>query len=182
MTDLIKIHPDILMALKKVNDEQFKTTTIRDLLMQLFPRYTNQNTTRLFASRHLLDLTTKGVLTCTGIRHSKRFKKYDDFNLIKFKTKKLRKNQHVKQVVKNQTDELNAISEGCIKNLKTQKAIMEAELSIKLAETEQYQAMIEQFPETAFLALKLHSEAKENAAAIVGQIRAISNVLSYGQI
>ncbi|PSV84933.1 hypothetical protein [Photobacterium iliopiscarium] len=179
MTDLIKIHPDILMALKKMNDEPFKTTTIRDLLMQLFPYYKNPNTTRLFASRHLTELEDKGVLTSTGIRHGKRFKKCDDYHLIKFETKQPRKNQHVKPVVKNQIDKLDAISESCIKNLKTQKATMEAELSIKLAETEQYQAMIEQFPETAFLALKLHSEAKENAATIVGKIRAISNVLSH---
>ncbi|KJG14538.1 hypothetical protein UB38_02800 [Photobacterium iliopiscarium] len=75
MTDLIKIHPDILMALKKMNDEPFKTTTIRDLLMQLFPYYKNPNTTRLFASRHLTELEDKGVLTSTGIRHGKRFKK-----------------------------------------------------------------------------------------------------------
>ena len=176
MTDLVKIHSDILMALNEVTDEPFKTTTIRNLLTHLFPHYKNPNTTRLFASRHLAELEDKGVLTSTGVRHGKKYKKCDDYHLIKFKTKKPRKNQHV---VNYQTNNIGTMSDGCIKSLKTQKATMEAELSIKLAETEQYQAMIEQFPETASLALKLHSEAKENAAAIVGQIRAISNVLSY---
>lgn len=173
MTDLVKIHPDILLALNKLNDDSFKTSTIRDFLMQLSPRYKNLDTVRLFASRHLSDLTEKGVLVCTGVRHSKRFTKCDGFHLIRFKPKGGRKTivEHKKETV--------LISDFCIRELRAQKATMEAELSIKLAETEQYQLMIEQFPETASLALKLHSEAKEKAASIMGKIRAITNILSH---
>ncbi|MGF1831102.1 hypothetical protein L4D04_18340 [Photobacterium angustum] len=179
MTDLVKIHPDILMALNKVNIEQFKVTTIRDLIMQVSPNYTNKDTARLFVSRNLMDLVEKGVLTSTGLRHRKRFKKCDDFNLIKFKTKKPYKNQNEQKKSKIQSKKYVLISDSCIKLLKTQKAKMEAELSIKMAETEQYQVMIEEFPETTNVALALHSEAKTNAAEIIGKIRAITNLLSH---
>ena len=182
MTKLVKIHPDILIALNEINDEYFKTTTIRKYLMKLSKNYNNLNTVRMFAYRHLTDLVELGVLSCCDKKRNKNYKKTDKFHSVKFNIQLSSKKQDKKKITLLKYDGKKNISEICVNDLIKQKNTMESELSIKLAEMEQYKVMMEQFPETASLALKLYSEIKENIALITGKIRAINNVLSYQKI
>ena len=88
-------------------------------------------------------------------------------NVINFKVKLPHKYKNVEQSIDHTPDSIGVISGSCIKALQLQKSTMEAKLLIKLAEIEQYQAIIEQFPEATSLAVRLQSEAKDNAASIV---------------
>jgi hypothetical protein len=179
MTHLVKIHPDILIVLNDIKDETFKMTTIRQHLMKLSPHYKNLDTVRIFVSRHLTDLVNRDILSCCNKKRNKNYKKNAIFHTIKFYVELSSQKKDKERMIRLKHDDKKVMSENCVNDLIKQKEIMEIELSTKLAEIEQYQVMMEQFPETASFALNFHAEAKENAALISGKIRAITNILSY---
>lgn len=62
-------------------------------------------------------------------------------------------------------------------DLRKEKTVHEAKLAVILSEIEEYQSLMERFPSRRNCFIELHQHAKNQSAALLGRVTALSKVL-----
>ncbi|WP_114765369.1 hypothetical protein [Vibrio rhodolitus] len=163
-----------LLIEKEMDD--FLVIEMRDALMQLTQSAMDLDEARKYVYRQILSFERKGWLASSGVDRAKRYKKTElfkqtDFSAREAKTMLPPKNQSITDVPNTEGTK----SELLI--LLSEKNQHEGELAIVLGEVEEYQSLINRFPQKRDLFLPLFAEAKECSARLLGKINAISKAL-----
>ena len=64
-------------------------------------------------------------------------------------------------------------------DLKKEKTIHEARLAVILSEIEEYQSLMERFPSKKKCFMDLYQQAKNQSAALLGRVTALTKVLGH---
>ena len=177
MSETITTHPDILTVLTNMKAENFRVTDVRDLLMAIPGKYKNRDSVRVLVRRNLCALESKGLLESSGVGVNKIFTRTSLFY-----TSKLIGRATGKRALENIIT-IHPDREGTtgLNQLAEQQTELEAELSIALAETEEYQSMMKRYPALGEISEKLHTDSKRRSATLLGRFNAVSNVINLFQ-
>jgi hypothetical protein len=115
---------------------------------------------------------TNGWLRSEGSSRQKRYFKTDLFNSLSFEPRKKRPRKTT-SVISSPNQSTHDYSELAIERNK-----IKGELAVTLGEIEKYKTLKEQYPEQSQLIARLHAAANEQAALFMGNIDAITKVLS----
>ncbi|HHC6614293.1 TPA: hypothetical protein ACN311_003539 [Vibrio parahaemolyticus] len=142
---------------------------------RLFPESPKDiNELRKIVYRQILKCIESGWLRSEGSGRKKRYFKTDEFNSLSFEPRKPTsriKKTSSKVSVTNQIT--NDYSELIVERNK-----LKGELEVTLGEIDKYKALKEQYPEQSQLLDGLQFVANEKAALFMGNINAITNMLS----
>jgi len=164
------MNPDIYTVLVQSQIDNFRITDIRDILLSQSMKFKNKSTVRQFVERHIKKLLIERLLICNGEGRKKTYSKTPLFfeadiqpaerrNISIFETKENRKSQ---------------ISDNTRSGLKEKRARVEAELTILLAEIDEYESLMSEFPDAHHIAKKLYIKATNHSTALTGKITAIT--------
>lgn len=170
------LHQDLFPIIMMPSLDNFNVPQVRDLLQAKTMTHKNPASVRLFVSRHLLKMEQDGLLIAHGEGRYKSYSKSDLFFNSKIKATEKKQTKSKKATPK--AEETKA---GFINELKQLKSKLEAELAIKLAETEEYQSLMARFPDVHKQVRKLHKESMLQSATLTGQVTAVSKVLETTQ-
>ena len=158
-----------LLIEKEMDD--FLVIELRDALMQLTQDAMDLDEARKYVYRQILSFERKGWLVSSGTDRTKRYKKTELFEQIDFSAREVKMKLST-QISPNTKADMSELSV-----LLSEKNQHEGELAIVLGEVEEYQSLINRFPQNRDLFLPLFAEAKECSARLLGKINAISKAL-----
>ncbi|MDC0610547.1 hypothetical protein OAP63_07415 [Vibrio sp.] len=173
MSHPFNIHPDIIDVLTLLNLNEFKISQIRDLLLTTKMQNKSKDTVRLFVSRHLNDMERQGLLLSSGVRRKKVFRITKLYEQLGKAT-----NIAVDNKIRVEPIE-RTIPEGksYLSELVKIKSRLNAELTILIAEMDEYRSIMTQFPQTQTKVQKLHEESTQQSATLTGKITAITKTI-----
>ncbi|MGX9417462.1 hypothetical protein ACXJY6_00065 [Vibrio sp. RC27] len=154
----------------------FQIPQIRDLLMSRSMQGKSNSTVRLFVSRHLNALEAQGLLTSKGKGRKKIFSK-----TALFLDSDLQPNQKPQKYIPKKEDAKTTNRNACMHELVQAKLTLEAELTILLAETEEYQSIMLQYPEAKKHAKKLHEQSTQHSAVLTGKVTAMTKIIELAK-
>jgi len=153
--------------------DNFLVIELRDALMAVSEETIDPDEARKYVYRQVHSFERKGWLTARGIYRSKRYKKTDLFHQTKFVPRQFDLNS----MSKIPSITADRKPEEDIAVLLKEKKHHEGKLAVALGEVEEYQSLINRFPNSRELLLPLFSDAKECSARLVGKINAMSKAL-----
>uniref|UniRef100_UPI003CF34E2D hypothetical protein n=1 Tax=Enterobacter cloacae complex sp. 280C5 TaxID=3395861 RepID=UPI003CF34E2D len=110
-----------------------------------------------------------------GVRRSCN-KKTESFYSTTFIPRKLPSNSRLAAVPENV--KLHVLDVDLfLMDLTKEKTVHEAKLAVILSEIEEYQSLMERFPSRRSCFIELHQHAKNQSAALLGRVTALSKVL-----
>ncbi|EGQ8259346.1 hypothetical protein DLH98_03410 [Vibrio parahaemolyticus] len=174
MSQGFTIHPYIIDSLKKHNKNEFGISDIRDLLFTSTMQEKSKDYVRLFVSKELNKMVKQGILTTSGNNRNKRFHKTDLFELLDTSKEDILKNNEVS--TKSETKFSTYLHE-----LSKLRSKINAELTMLVAEMDEYQSIMAQFPQTKEKVSRLYEESTQYSATLTGQITAITKTIELLQ-
>ncbi|STY52881.1 Uncharacterised protein [Vibrio anguillarum] len=151
--------------------DNFLVVELRDALMSITKNVTDPDEARKYVYRQILSFERKGWLFSTGKDRAKRYQKTELFHQIDFSPRE----SEVKSPP--ETELITEVPMSGLAVLLKEKNQHEGELAIVLGEVEEYQSLINRFPQNRDLFLPLFTDAKECSARLLGKINAISKAL-----
>lgn len=179
MKSAVKLHPYIYNLLIEKDFKEFSATHLRDALLKITDEYSQVSEARKFIYRQLLRLEALGFI-CKIEKSdggSKKFyKKTELFYSTSFTSGKIPKNSRL-QTVPVTVDSAASDLDIFLNDIKKEKVIHEAKLAVVLSEIEEYQSLMERFPTRKVYLNGLYQQAKNQSAALLGRVTALSKVL-----
>lgn len=179
MKSAVKLHPYIYNLLIEKGFEEFSATQLKDALLKITDEYSQVGEARKFIYRQLLRLEALGFI-CKIEKidgHSKKFyKKTKLFYSTTFTSGKIPKNSRL-QAVPATVDTAASDVDIFLNDIKKEKVIHEAKLAVVLSEIEEYQSLMARFPKKKSYLTGLYQQAKNQSAALLGKVTALSKVL-----
>ncbi len=166
--DLI-IHPYIFDSLTKNNKPTFRISDIRDLLLTSTMQDKSIDYVRMFVSKQLNTLVKQGLLIKSGNNRNTQFHKTPLFEQVN--------TLNVEPEI-NDTKAVGLTSPApYIAELDKVRGKLNAELTMLIAEMDEYRSIMTQYPQTQEKVKKLHQESTQLSATLTGQITAISKTI-----
>ncbi|MFO3907123.1 hypothetical protein [Enterobacter sp. 186315] len=179
MKSAIRLHPYIYNLLIEKDFKEFSATHLRDALLQITDEYSQVSEARKFIYRQLLRLEALGFICKIDIgdgRSKKFYKKTELFYSTTFTSGKIPKNTRL-QSVPTAVDAAPSDVEIFLNDIRKEKVIHEAKLAVVLSEIEEYQSLMERFPNKKSYLTGLYQQAKNQSAILLGRVTALSKVL-----
>ncbi len=179
MKSAVKLHPYIYNLLIAKDFKEFNATHLRDALLKITDEYIHVTEARKFIYRQLLRLEALGFICKidkSDERSKKLYKKTQLFYSTTFISGKMPKNSRL-QTVPAKVDTEASDVDVFLNGLKKEKLIHEAKLAVVLSEIEEYQSLMERFPTKRTYLTDLYQQAKNQSAALLGRVTALSKVL-----
>ncbi len=179
MKSAVKLHPYIYNLLIEKDFKEFSATNLRDALLKITDEYIHMTEARKFIYRQLLRLEALGFICKidkSDGRSKKLYKKTQLFYSTTFTSGKMPKNSRL-QTVPAKVDTEASDVDIFLNDLKKEKLIHEAKLAVVLSEIEEYQSLMERFPTKRTYLTDLYQQAKNQSAALLGRVTALSKVL-----
>lgn len=173
MNSKIKINQDIFDALNRCYSNRFNIIEIRDMIQKESDQYENSSVARLFVARSLDRLLSLGVLKASGEGRNRTFSKSDNFDSTQFKIipkrKKLKKREQLLKTT--EWDEAKA-------QLEAERQDITAELTVVLAEIDEYQILMKRFNSLQSFIQPSYQEATNRSAKLMAQLNVWTNTIS----
>ncbi|MCC4222432.1 hypothetical protein LL295_02770 [Vibrio campbellii] len=164
MTKKVRVNRDIYEIISLPSMSEFRVTQIRNLITEKSGHYSNKDTARLYVARQLENLEKQGVLKSQGLRHNKTYKKTCMFAEANFILKD-------KRVSTKRSNNGGPIDSASVKSmLIDEKKDIESNLTIALAEIDEYKLLMSRSKSLHNLLLPSHTDAVNNAAALVAKL------------
>ncbi|ASI92622.1 hypothetical protein [Vibrio mediterranei] len=164
MTKKVRVNRDIYAIISLPSMSEFRVTQIRNLITENSLHYSNKDTARLYVARQLESLKKQGVLESQGVRHNKTYKKTGMFAEANFILKD-------KRVLTKQSNNEGPIDSASVKPmLIDEKKDIESNLTIALAEIDEYKLLMSRSKSLHNLLLPSHADAVNKAAALVAKL------------
>ncbi|ABU74108.1 hypothetical protein [Vibrio campbellii] len=164
MTKKVQVNRDIYEIISLPSVSEFRVTQIRNLITKKSGHYSNKNTARLYVARQLESLEKQGVLKSQGLRHNKTYRKTDMFADANFILKD-------KRVSKKRPDNSGPLNSASVKSmLMDEKKDIESNLTIALAEINEYKLLMSRSKSLHNLLLSSHLDAVNKAAVLVAKL------------
>jgi len=179
MKSAVRLHPYIYNLLIEKDFKEFSATRLRDVLLKITDEYSQVSEARKFIYRQLLRLETLGLICKVDKsdgRSKRLYKKTELFYSTTFTSGKIPKNSRLQAVPAKVDSEASDI-DIFLNDLKKEKLIHEAKLAVVLSEIEEYQSLMERFPTKRTYLTDLYQQAKNQSAALLGRVTALSKVL-----
>lgn len=173
MNSKVKINQDIFNALNRCNSDRFNIIEIRNMIQKESDQYENSSVARLFVARSLERLLSLGVLQATGKGRNRTFSKTDNFDSTKFKVAPKRNKLITREQILNTTewDEAKA-------QLEAERHDITAELTVVLAEIDEYQGLMKRFNSLQSFIQPSYQEATNKSAKLMAQLNVWTNTIS----
>ncbi|QGU15905.1 hypothetical protein GNG27_14975 [Leclercia sp. 119287] len=179
MTSAVKLHPYIYNLLIEKDFNEFSANHLRDALLKITDEYSEVSEARKFIYRQLHRLEALGFvckIEKSDGRSKKFYKTTELFYSTAFTTGKIPKNSRLRTVQAKVDSEVSDL-DIFLNDLKKEKLIHEAKLAVVLSEIEEYQSLMERFPTKKSYLTALYQQAKNQSAALLGRVTALSKVL-----
>lgn len=163
-----------LLIKKGLNE--FTIVQARDELVKETDRFKDMNEARKYVYRQVSSLVTKGYLEVKGSGRHKRYSKTELCDHITFVEKSEIKIRPKRKAAK--TTKIETFNRREFLSLEKERNQYQGELSISLAEVEEYKVLIERFPDKKELLHPMISSAKERSATMLGKVNALTAVLA----
>ncbi len=180
MKSAVKLHPFIYNLLIEKSFDEFSAIHLRDALLKITDEYVDVTEARRFIRRQLIRLEALGFIyqieTSSG-RSKNLYKKTENFYSTTFIPRKLPGNSRltaVSEKVKLSVLDVDLFLVG----LRKEKTVHQAKLAVILSEIEEYQSLMERFPSRKSCFTELHQHAKNQSAALLGRVTALSKVIA----
>lgn len=179
MKSAVRLHPYIYNLLIEKDFKEFSATYLRDELLKITDEYSQVSEARKFIYRQLLRLEALGLICKidkSDGRSKRLYKKTELFYFTTFTSGKIPKNSRLQTVPAKADSEASDV-DIFLNGLKKEKLIHEAKLAVVLSEIEEYQSLMERFPTKRTYLTDLYQQAKNQSAALLGRVTALSKVL-----
>ncbi|MBE4054629.1 hypothetical protein [Vibrio rotiferianus] len=173
MSSKVKINQDIFNALKRCDSHQFNIIEIRNMIQKESEQYENSSVARLFVARSLNRLVSLGVLQTDGEGRKRTFTKSENFDSTHFKIVSKRKKLSTKQQVPKGTEWDDAKTQ-----LEAERQSITAELTVVLAEIDEYQGLMKRFKSLQSFIQPSYQEATKKSAKLMAQLNVWTNTIS----
>lgn len=174
MNNQHRINGDIYQILSLPSLNYFSVIEIRNSIQSNTNKYGNKNNARLFVARQLQSLLEAGLIISKGTGRKKVFAKTDLFYKTDFKL--IDKRTYGETFIANKQQDDNGRSLISTELEKERKDI-EAELTVTLAEIEEYKGLMRRSDELSSLIRPLYSETTQKAATLMAKLNVRSGVL-----
>ncbi|MFB5033205.1 hypothetical protein ACE3MC_16485 [Enterobacter hormaechei subsp. steigerwaltii] len=179
MKSAVKLHPYIYNLLIERDFDEFGAIHLRDALLKITDSYADVTEARKFIRRQLIRLEALGFIfkieNSSG-RPKILYKKTESFYSTTFIPRKLPSNSRLAAVPENV--KLHVLDVDLfLMDLTKEKTVHEAKLAVILSEIEEYQSLMERFPSRRSCFIELHQHAKNQSAALLGRVTALSKVI-----
>ncbi len=181
MKSVVRLHPYVYNLLIEKDFKEFSATHLRDALLKITDEYSQVSEARKFIYRQLLRLEALGLICKidkSDGRSKRLYKKTELFYSTTFTSGKIPKNSRL-QTVPAKVDTEASDVDIFLNGLKKEKLIHEAKLAVVLSEIEEYQSLMERFPTKRTYLTDLYQQAKNQSAALLGRVTALSKVLGH---
>lgn len=173
MSSKIKVNQDIFDALNRCDSNKFSIIDIRNMIQKESNQYENNSVARLFVARSLERLLSLGVLQASGEGRNRTFTKSDNFDSIHFKIVPKRKTLKVRKQLLKTTEWDDAKAQ-----LESERQGITAELTVVLAEIEEYQALMKRFNSLQSFIQPSYQEATKKSAKLMARLNVWTNTIS----
>lgn len=180
MKSAVKLHPFIYNLLIEKDFDEFGATHLRNALLKITDSYADVAEARKFIRRQLLRLEALGFIyqiENSNGRPKNLYKKTESFYSTNFTQRKLPRNSRL--AAAPEKEKLSALDVDLfVVDLRKEKTVHEAKLAVILSEIEEYQSLMERFPNRKSCFIELYQHAKNQSAALLGRVTALSKVLA----
>ncbi len=179
MKKIKKLSYPIYSILINQNLDRFTVTQARDALQKSVNCFDNENDARKYVYRQINQLVSSGYLKTVGNGRAKLYMKTEAFNLSSFSVKVVKKFQC--RAMKLEKEAQNSQAKIYIETLKHECIQYRRELSIILAEMQEYNRLMNRFPDKKELLISIYTQANERSEVVTGKINALTNALNIEQ-
>ncbi|MFA0566015.1 hypothetical protein AB4559_20120 [Vibrio sp. 10N.222.51.C8] len=159
-----RIDNNIYQYISQPEVTDFTVVGVRDWVLECSSMYGNKNNARLFVARQLDALEKAGLIVCKGAGRKKAFFRSERFFEAKFKS--IAKQKRNKKINESPFPQQTSI----FIELQNEKASIEAELAITLAEVDEYKVLMARSSDLNKLLKKSYLEATQKAAALMAKL------------
>lgn len=173
MTKQTRINSHMYNLLIRKDLNHFTVSQAREIVYQSSSsEFKDRKEARMYIYRYIWLFQKKGWLISKGDGRQKIYLKSDDFlslNLVPMSgsTTEKRKSKKIRMVQASSTE-----------SLRSRKGEYEAELSIVLGEVEEYQSLMECYPQQKDAMELLFQEAKDKSANLLGKVNALTKLIT----
>ncbi|PWI34235.1 hypothetical protein DI392_03715 [Vibrio albus] len=165
-----------LLINNELND--FSVIQARDELQKSEYRFSDDNEARLYIYRQLHRLVANGLLQTEGEERDKKYRKTELFDQTRFAVKLVKKHIVHKSTSRTVPDvEVSKVSNKT-DVLEKECTEIQANLSVSLAEVEEYRQLMLRFPETRELLSSVFHEEKERSVRLLAQLNTRNYLLN----
>jgi len=173
MSSKIKVNQDIFDALNRCNSNEFSIIDIRNMIQKESDQYENNSVARLFVARSLERLESKGLLESTGKGRKKKFSKTATFASVRFDAVPKRERSNTKEPCLTSCQLTEARFQ-----LEAERQDIETELTVTLAEIEEYQSLMSRYSSLKNLIYPTYQEATKRSAKLIAQLNVWTNAVT----
>ncbi|MFW1135883.1 hypothetical protein ACEV9R_17470 [Vibrio parahaemolyticus] len=173
MSSKIKVNQDIFDALNRYDSNAFSIIDIRNIIQKASDQYENNSVARLFVARSLERLESKGLLKSTGKGRKKKFSKTATFASIRFEPVPKRERSNTKEPYLSRCELTEARFQ-----LEAERQDIETELTVTLAEIEEYQSLMSRYSSLKNLIYPTYQEATKKSAKLMAQLNVWTNTVT----
>ncbi|AYO17542.1 hypothetical protein D0812_24615 [Vibrio owensii] len=176
MPKLHRIDSNIYQYISPPEATDFTILEVRDWVLKCSDMYGSKSAARLFVARQLEALVKVGLISVNSSGRKKTFSKTAYFNedKIKIVTKKQRTKKEVLPV--------HSHDKSIFNELRNERADIEAELAITLAEVDEYKALMARSNALNTLLKASYSEATQKAATLMAKLNVWTHTISLMQL
>lgn len=179
MKSAVKLHPFIYNLLIENDFDEFGANHLSDALLKITGECADATEARRFIRRQLLRLEAMGFIyqiETSNERSQSLYKKSESFYSTTFIQRKMPRNTRLTASPgKLKLPVVDA--ELFLVDLRKEKNVHEAKFAVILGEIEEYQSLMERFPGKKCCFIELYQHAKNQSAALLGRVTALSKVI-----
>ncbi|EHK8998485.1 hypothetical protein KCU36_001743 [Vibrio vulnificus] len=169
-----RINSDIYQILSLPSLNHFSVIEIRNSIQSKSNKYGNNNNARLYVARQIQSLEEAGLIISKGTGRKKVFTKTELFHKTDFEPIDKRTSD-ASLMKKTQEDDNNHSSISA--ELEKERTDIEVELTVTLAEIEEYKNLMRRSDELNSLLRPSYSETAQKAATLMAKLNVRSGVL-----
>ena len=184
MKSAVKLHPYTYNLLIEKDFNSFSSNHLRDALLEISDGYLHVTEARKFVRRQLHRLEARGLIhkiEDSSGQSKVLYKKTERFYSTTFTAGKIPRNSCLNIVPEKAKSPAPAADvDAFMTNLNHEKVTHEARLAVVLSEIEEYQSLMQRFPDRKKELMDFYHQAKNHSATLLGRVTALSKVLGLG--
>ncbi|MFA0256014.1 hypothetical protein AB4481_16115 [Vibrio breoganii] len=172
MSKQYRIDNNIYEFISQTEVSVFTVIEVRNWVIKCSDSYGNKARARQFVARQLDSLEASGLIFAKNLGRKKVYSKSAQFFAADFKM--ILKKKRNQQAMTSVTSQKSLI----FKELQKEKANIEAELAITLAEVDEYKALMDRSSDLNRLLKASYSEATQKSASLVAKLNVWTHTMS----
>lgn len=174
MNTKYRINSDIYQILSLPSLNHFSVIEIRNNIQSKSNKYGNNNNARLYVARQIQSLEEAGLIISKGTGRKKVFTKTELFHKTDFEPIDKRTSN---ASLMNKTQQHDYNHSSIYAELEKEKTDIETELTVTLAEIEEYKDLMKKSDELSSLLRPSYCETTQKAATLMAKLNVRSSVL-----